>query len=771
MRKFIKKTAFVLVFFLLGVVGFFILHFLISKPSYKGKAAVEGLSAEVEIFTDSWGVPHIYAQNEKDLFFACGYVHAKERMWQMDLFRRTGYGRLSELFGRAVLKRDMFMRIMGLKQAAEKDFAKLSPQMKDFLLAYSRGINVWLESRTWNWPPEFVLLRSRPEPWTPMDSLVIKGNMALLLCADFPSEIVRANLVERLGEEKALSILEEGVEVPDVGLERASLSGFMDMVFPQESNNWVLAGTRTSTGRPLLANDPHLEIQVPPIWYEMHLNCPAFNVIGVTIPGVPLVIIGHNEHIAWGITNSAADVQDLYIERFNESGDMFLTNEGWEPLRKKEEVFRIKGENVPETMEVFWTSRGPVISPLVVNGPNPISLRWTAHEGGRALESFYLLNKARDWQDFTEALSLFGCPSQNIVYADRSGNIGYYLNGKIPLRDRKAGLFPYPGWLESGDWRGYIPEEEKPFVYNPDDGLIVTANQRIITEDYPHYISVDWDAPFRANRIKELLVQGSGHTVESLRTIQNDVYSKKGELILPLFQQISGAKDDVKKALNIIRNWNLETDSGAAPALYEAFMNFFPAEIFQDELAEDFRSFDLLFRRKEAGVLNILSDSSSPWFDNRNTEEIEDRKAIVKKTLSKAYRWLRKRFGSPGSWDWGEMNAVRFRHTLGRMILFRFFNLGSQPQGGDAFTVGVNYRTKKKSSWSASYRQIIDLSDWEKSASVITSGQSGHFMSRFYDNQLHLWLEGRYHPMVFSLENVKAQALAVLVLKPVEKKS
>lgn len=765
MKPFFKKSALAILLVIVGFLLFFPGYFFFSKPKYKGEISLQGLTGEVRVITDTWGVPHIYAENESDLFFACGYIHAAERMWQMDLTRRTGFGRLSELFGKALLERDKHVRVMGLREAALKDYAKISPAVKDILAAYSQGVNAWQDSRKWKWPPEFSILRYRPEPWRPMDSLIVKQVMAMLLSTDFPSEVVRSNLVYRVGDKRALQVLEEGIAAPSFEVRKASLSRLMNIVYPQQSNNWVLSGDRTESGKPLLANDPHLEISLPPIWFEMHLNCPSINVIGVSIPGLPWVIIGHNDAIAWGVTNSAVDSQDLYIEKFNETRDMYWEEEEWKPLIKTEELIRVRGRAEPERLEVLWTSRGPVISPHIIASENPVSLKWTIHEGGRAVEAGYLLNKAKNWDDFKAALSLFDTPSQNFGYADRSNNIGYYLGGKIPLRTQETALFPFPSWREGGDWQGYLEEEQKPNLYNPEEGMIITANQNILPADFPFYVSVDWDAPFRADRIRELLLQTEKHSLVSFQSLQGDIYSKKGERFVPLIQQMEGADGKLKQALDVLRNWDLRMDAGNAPALYAAFMNFLPEEIFQDELGEDFRSFDFLFRRKMAGALRILSDPDSSWFDNKKTPEIEKRQDVIASALIKAYSHLNWLHGSPDHWDWSKINVVRYQHPLGRFFLFRFFNLGKHPANGDAFTVKVNYVTPQKSNWSASYRQIIDLSDWDNSLCVISSGQSGHFMSRFYDNQVKLWLGGEYHPMVFSRERVVQNAEGILVLK------
>ncbi|GAH45471.1 unnamed protein product, partial [marine sediment metagenome] len=352
-------------------------------------------------------------------------------------------------------------------------------------------------------------------------------------------------------------ILEEGIAAPYLEIEDVPLSEWPTPLPFQGSNNWVLTGSRTESGKPLLANDPHLEISLPPIWHEIHVVCPSLNAVGVSLPGVPLVIIGHNESIAWGITNSGVDVQDLYVEKLNSSKDMYWNYDGWKPLFIKEERIEIRGEKEPERIEVSWTERGPVVSPILSENEKHLSLSWTIYDGGRTMESFYLLNKAQNWQEFVDALKLFDAPPQNFVYADKEGNIGYYLSGKIPIRAEKAALFPYPGWKEDGRWQGFLKEEEKPNFYNPENGLIVTANNKIIPDNFPHYMGFEWEAPFREERIKELLLQLEKHSVETMKVIQNDIFSKKGELFLPYIEEIKIANGESKKALDILKNWDL----------------------------------------------------------------------------------------------------------------------------------------------------------------------------------------------------------------------
>jgi len=767
MKKILLLFSLSLFCLILGVLLFFLVYFYKSVPSIVGEVTVEGLSAEVKIARDPWGIPHIFAQNEEDLFFAWGYVHAQDRLWQMDFHRRVGFGRLSEIFGKEVLAKDKIIRNFGLKKAVLEDDKQLSAELRGLLHAYTRGVNSWLDSRKFNWPPEFLLLRYRPEPWRPLDSLIIKEVMALFMCLEYQHEVFRAKLIESFGVQKALQVLEEEVQPPSHDIGQLSLSEALSLPGAAGSNDWVLAGSRTESKKPLLANDPHLGISLPPIFYEIHLSCPTMNVIGISIPGIPVVIIGHNDTIAWGLTYSTVDAQDLYIEKLNPSMNMYLDSGEWKSLLKEEQKIRIKGQNTLESIEVLWTKRGPIVSPQIIKSQNPISLRWTIYEGGRTFESFYHLNKAKDWDEFRTAVRLFDAPSHNIIYADKYGNIGYYLCGRIPLRTAKAALFPYPGWIEDGQWQGFLDEDKKPSLYNPTEGYIVTANNKIIPDEYPVYVSFDWDAPFRVERIKELILGDETHNIASQKRIQNDILTKKAELVFPLFEGIEEESGNIANSISLFRSWDRKMDSSKEAALFGVFMNFLHEEVFLDELGEDFKRFDLLFRRKQAGLLRILSDRRSPWFDNIKTSPMETRKDIIKASLEKAYHWLEKAHGSPENWDWTKVYSITFRHTLGRSPLLRFFNQGPYAFDGRYFTVKASYSPDYyKVTYGVSYRQIIDLSDLGNSVSVITSGESGHFLSRFYDDQIPLWLEGRYHPMLFSPEEIEARAEGMTYLKP-----
>ncbi|MCJ7582991.1 MAG: penicillin acylase family protein, partial [Candidatus Aminicenantes bacterium] len=663
---------------------------------------------------------------------------------------------------------DKILRNFGLKEAILKDYLLLTTEMKDLLRVYCSGVNAWMRAQKYRWPPEYILLRCRPEPWTPMDSLAIKQVMALMLCVDHASEAVRGNLVQRVGIEKTLEILEEDIVSLPPELKNLSQIEINRSPEFQGSNNWVISGGKTESKSPLLANDPHLEINVPPIWFEIHMKSPTIDVTGVSLPGVPFVMIGHNDSIAWGITNSAADVQDLYIEKLNDSKDMYLDTDGWKPLLRREELIKIKGKKKPERFEVLWTSRGPIVTPLIIKSEMTLSMKWVIYEGGQTAEAFYGINTAQSWKDFLDAVKLMDAPSQNFIYGDKEGNIGYCLSGKIPLRSKESALFPYPAWEEEGKWQGFLAEEDKPIIFNPQEQTIVTANQNIAPKDYPFYISVDWAAPFRADRVKELLEQRELHTVESFMKIQNDIFNKKAELFLSFLQDFESEEGSSKKGFTLLDNWDLQMGGGEEPALFNVFVEVLSREVFSDELGKDYDAFNQRNRGKQAGLLRLLSSPESSWWDDKNTPETETWENIINRSMKIAYDMMTGMEETQENWDWEDMHSLKFQHILGQVPLFKFFNLGTFPVSGDRFTVKSSFSNNYETTHGASYRQIVDLSDWTNSVCVLTSGQSGHFLSRHYDDQISLWLEGLYHPMLYRSEDIESSSKGIWILRPNE---
>jgi len=514
-------------------------------PQASGRIALDGLRGTVEVMRDQWGIPHIYAQNDLDLFFAQGFVHAQDRLWQMEFNRRAASGRLSEIFGPVTLDTDRFLRTVGLRRAAEVEAAQLDDETKRVLQAYVDGVNAYIASRRGRLPLEFALLRYVPEPWSPVDAVAFGKLMAWTLSGNWDSEILRAHLLSRFGEAGVARLMpaypdEMPVIVPagaDYRPFRSAAALRLAAHAPARngtgSNNWVIAGSRTTTGAPILANDPHLEAAMPSIWYEMDLSSERFHVAGATFAGAPGVIIGHNERIAWGVTNAGPDVQDLYLERFDPDDPARYEFQGqWERATVVEESIIVKGRRDPVILPVRITRHGPILNGVVDGLDAFVALRWTALMPGTILGSVLRLDQARNWEEFREALRLWTVPAQNFVYADTDGNIGYQLPGRIPVRAKGNGLLPVPGWTGEYEWVGEIPFDELPSSFNPERGYIITANNRIIPDDYTHFIAAEWDPGFRAQRIETMLTAQPKVSPEVVADMQLDTSSLPAQAIL-----------------------------------------------------------------------------------------------------------------------------------------------------------------------------------------------------------------------------------------------
>ncbi|HEY6101797.1 MAG TPA: penicillin acylase family protein, partial [bacterium] len=554
-------------------------------PQTSGRIALEGLHGTVEVMRDRWGIPHIYAQDDLDLFFAQGFVHAQDRLWQMEFNRRAASGRLSEIFGPVTLDTDRFLRTVGLRRAAEAEAAQLGDEMTRVLQAYADGVNAYITSRRGRLPLEFALLRYVPEPWSPVDSVAFGKLMAWTLSGNWDSEILRAHLVSRFGEagmERLMPAYPAGMPVivpagADYRPFRSAVALRLVAHAPARdgtgSNNWVIAGSRTTTGTPILANDPHLQAAMPSIWYEMDLSSERFHAAGATFAGAPGVIIGHNAHIAWGVTNAGPDVQDLYLERFDPDDPTRYEFKGqWEQATVVEESISVKGRREPVLLPVRITRHGPILNGVVDGLDAFVALRWTALEPGTILGSVLRLDEARNWSEFREALKLWTVPAQNFVYADGDGNIGYQLPGRIPVRAKGDGLLPVPGWTGEYEWVGEIPFDELPSSFNPERGYIVTANNRIIPDGYQHFIAAEWDPGFRAQRIEAMLTAQPKVSPEVVADMQLDTTSLPAQAIIRSLQGVQVTEEPDASLLAELRAWDgvLAPESQAA-AIYEAF--------------------------------------------------------------------------------------------------------------------------------------------------------------------------------------------------------
>lgn len=784
----------------LALAGAFLYVRSSAKTETAGALEVAGLQSAVTVHRDENGVPHIYADNAYDLFFAQGYVQAQDRLFQMDFQRRVGLGRLSEVLGEATLETDQFLRTLGTNRAALMDLEVIDAETLAHLQAYADGVNAFIAANPDKLPIEFRILGYTPEPWQPLHSVVWGKMMAWSLGGNWENELMSAQLVEALGAEKTAELMalypEDGpFIIPSEVKSFAGLGQFdMDQVWALKrllktddpgvgSNNWVVGGSRTTTGMPLLANDPHLGMQIPSVWYANGLHGGGFDVVGVVFPGVPGVVIGHNNRIAWGVTNVGPDVQDLFIEKINPDNPNQYEFQGqWVDMQVVEERIAVKDRAEPVIQTVRITRHGPIMNEVsgdIGEDAPPLAMQWTALQGTPLSQSILRYDRAQNWDEFRAALRDFAAPSQNFVYADVEGNIGYQAPGWIPMRAAGDGTVPVPGWTGEYEWTGYIPFDELPFVYNPSVGYIATANNQVVPDSYPHLITTDWAAPYRAQRIVELIEATPQLSPEDFSAIQGDVHPMPTDIFVPLLAQVdlSGGTSAVQEALAAVLAWDRRMDADAAePLIYEMYQKLLIQETLGDEigaaggeeLAEAYLSG---FRNNSTqAVQRLVEEPANPWWDDVRTEAVETQPEIVARAFTLAVEQLQARFGDdPARWRWGDPHATNFDHLVFASVspLDGIFNR-SIPARGSGFTVnaaGADYDDFTMNS-GASFRQIVDLSDLGATQFINTTGQSGDVFSPHYDDMVAPWQKVQTIPLLFDRADVEKAAVDTLVLEP-----
>jgi penicillin amidase len=808
-----------------------------SFPQIDGEIQLDGLEDTVDIYRDEMGIPHIYASNQHDLFFAQGYIHAQDRFWQMDFWRHIGSGTIAEMFP-SEIETDKFLRTLGWRQIAEMEYEQLHPTSKVILEAYVDGVNAYLADHdTTALSLEYAILGLlspdyKIEPWTPINSLTWGKAMAWDLRGNMGDEIERAVLSKTLTPEQVAELFPpypedrpvivnsigdgttanapiqaSAFDIPDKTLatlqNNASLLDFAlgPMGDGIGSNSWALSGELTSTGMPLLANDPHLGIQMPSIWYQAHLECRQvndacpFNVAGFTFAGVPGVVIGHNERIAWGFTNVGPDVMDLYIERVNpDNPNQYEVNGQWADFETRTEMINVAGGD-PVELVVRSTRHGPVISddygPLKNTGePDDeefvpfkdragvdlpeqyvIALKWTALTPSTPFQAIWRFNRAQTWEDFRRGAEEFHVPAQNLIYADVYGNIGYQMPGDIPIRENGDGTFPVPGWTDEYEWTGFIPFEELPYTFNPAEGYIVTANNQVSPRDYPYMITKDWAYGFRAQRIVDMIQNAPGKIdIAYIQSMQGDTFDAIASLYAPILLETDGLSED---HVNLLKNWDYQdrADSSTA-ALFNAFWRAFIKNTFNDDMPEE-RYYPDGGSRLNETMRHIKADSA--WWDDKSTPDVvETREDIIKKSFEQGIAELEDIFGKDMSkWNWGEMHAATFRNgTLGESgigPIEALFNRGPFPTGGGEAIVnatGWSIKDGYETNWLPSMRMIVDLGDLNNSITVHTTGQSGHAYNEHYDDMASMWANIEYYSMLWSEQAIMENAEGHLVLTP-----
>jgi penicillin G amidase len=795
-----------------------------SLPQMDGRIVVSGISAPVEIVRDADSVTHVFGATKLDTYFGLGYAHAQDRLWQMEFQRRVGMGRLSEVFGPATLNTDRFLRTLGAGRAARSAWEALSDETKTALNAYVAGVNAFISTHHGSQLPlEFTLLRYEPGPWTGPDVLAWVKMMAWDLSKNYSFELLRHDLITLLGRNRAAALFppyrEKGLTIlsrEDLGTQpeklaateekpsAASVSSAVESLWSSAfassfnlpflgsalgSNNWVVDGTMTASGKPLLANDPHLDGQIPSLWYLAHLSAGDFDVIGATLPGAPAVVLGRNKFIAWGATNVMADVQDLYRERFDKTGTFAEFRGQAEPVKIVQEVIGVKGRPAV-TLNVRITRHGPIISDAI-NANNlsstpqgekpvfvePLAFRWTALDpDDSSVTSFLRLNEARNWNEFTAALRDFVVPAQNFVYADVDGHIGYYAPAHYPIRAQGDGAEIADGWTGNAEWTGWVPFDQMPHAYDPPEHYIVTANNKPTPPGYSPAISGEFIDAYRAQRIIDRLRQTKALTPDDFASIQADTYSLHAKELLPiLFARVHPTDARDAQAVQILKQWNFDArGDSAAAAIFQSWYYELPIAVLGDELGTrlttDYLGLDRNSIRSRF-LIDSLKTKDNAWCDDVRTPKKESCDDAVSLALHEAVERLARPLGDDmRTWRWDSVHRAIFAHSVFNTlpVLGRWLRR-EVGHGGDwsSVDVGSVFAARPFEQHSLpGYRDIIDLSPANDSRFLDAVGQSGHRLSPHYDDALALWAYHKYRKMRMNRTDIDNRALGHLRLTP-----
>ncbi len=798
-----------------------------SWPQTSGTLDVPGLNHDVRVLRDARGVPQIYASTDHDLMFAQGFVHAQDRFWEMDFRRHITAGRLSELFGKDQLQTDEFLRTLGWRRVAEREIALLKPETVALLRAYAQGVNAWLaehqdgKSRSLEYAILGLQLKNYvPEPWTEVDSVSWLKAMAWDLRGNLDDELDRTMAAAAVGVKRAeelyppypysrnAPIVTQGgvvnltsfdAKAPalpntagtmrDIAALIRKLPAYFGTKTPGiGSNSWVVSGKYTTTGKPLLANDPHLTAQMPSVWTQVGLHCLqitsncTFDVAGWSFSGFPGIIIGHNARVGWGFTNLGPDVSDLVIEKTR--GDTYQVDGASLPIHSIVQTIHVAGGK-----DVRWLARSTMHGPLISDASKDyakaaagqgtaVALRWTALTPGRTADAVFMLNRAANWRQFRAAARTFEVPAQNLVYADVNGNIGYQAPGRIPIRSGYDGRWPVPGWDSKYKWVGYIPFKALPSVLNPREGFIVTANQAVISDrTYPYFLTTDWSYGSRSQRIRDVLARtiasGTKVSITLMQQLQMDAQDDLARVLVP-----AAAEDVSNTATRLLTEWGsqgfqMNADSRGA-ALFASFWRHLALDVFRDELPKAViidgqdRWFEVM--------RHLLADPTNKWWDDVRTRNvIETRKDMITRALAEAMTELGiDPSTGDGGRSWGELHTLTLTNqSLGKSgiaVIERLFNRGPiSVSGSSSVVVATSWQLDLgyDVTWLPSMRQVLDLSNWDNSTWVNLTGESGHAYSPHYVDQVDAWAAGRTYPWPFSVQAVRASAQDTLTLKGV----
>ncbi|MCX6174118.1 MAG: penicillin acylase family protein [Ignavibacteriales bacterium] len=788
-----------------------------SLPQYNGEINITGLNNQVEVLRDNFAIPLIKAESDEDAAFALGFVHAQERLFQMDVARRAGEGRLSEVFGAKTISIDQMFRTVGIYKNVKANYEKLNPLSKKILVAYSKGVNAFIKTAKGNYPIEFDLLGYDPYPWKPEHSLVIAKLMGWELNISWWSDITFTQLVQKFGVEKAKELLpdfpENSPTIIPSGLEGvAAISSDFIKVDQQfrnftgfvgthiGSNNWIVNGKMSASGEPIIANDPHLAYTAPGRWYFAIIRSHDWNAEGFTIPGLPAIVIGKNKNIAWALTNVMADDADFYVEKIDSSGKNYFFNKSWRQLSIEKDTIHVK-DTANVVYEIKRTHRGPIITdihPFKHMYPNTgiktaqLSMRWTGLEPSDEMFAAISINKAKNWDDFKNAVRYFTVPGQNFVYGDDKGNIGYICAARLPIRNTNSPTLINDGTTDVNDWKGFVPYEEMPKLFNPPQNFIASANNKTLL-NFKYHISNIWEPSSRIERITELLNSKPIHSKEDYKKYQLDFtspYAKKlTKYITAAFDSVKVTDKNLKLTLELFHNWNYEMNPGSqVPTIYSRFFQYLIKNIFEDEMGVNLLKEYIFVANVPYRIIpKLLEENNSSFFDDVRTPQKETRDDIIRKSLVDALTDLEKNYGTDvANWQWGDIHKVTFKHMFHDKsgLLDKIINIGPFSIGGDGTTIfnteysfpelfesnrdlTMLHRSEQyENILGPSMRYIFDFADPDHLEFILPTGESGHFMSDHYKDMSEMWLKGKYITVPLKEDEFKKSTINVLKLIP-----
>ncbi len=792
--------SFIILLIISGIIFYNILNS--SLPKYEGEISSTEISDNIWIYRDSMAIPYIIAKTEEDAAFALGYAHAQDRLFVMDIMRRAGEGRLSEVMGERSVPFDKMFRTIGLKKIVEQNIKRMNPNLLNLLKAYAKGVNLYILNSKGKYPAEFDVLGYDPEEWKPEHSLIVGRMMAWEMNISWWIDFTFSVLVQKFGEQKVLEILPDYPEnkkflipaeiknYPDIGQSIIEVDKqfreFMGMSGTHlGSNNWVVNGKKSSSDFPIIANDTHLHFSAPSRWYVAIIRGGDWNVEGFTIPGAPVVVVGKNQNISWGITNIMLDDADFYVEKVDSTQKKYLFKNEWKNLRIEKDTIKVKNKK-DVTIEIKFTHRGPIISdvhPFSILYPQnknsaTISMRWLGADFSDELFAFFSIDKARNWNEFKSAFRYYGLPGQNFVYADKSGNIGYMFGGKLPIRNSVNPTFIYDGTTDMYDWQGFVQFEELPFIFNPSSNFLATANNKVV-KDFKYHISNIWEPSSRSERIHTLLTSKEKHSIEDYKNYQMDITSPYAErvvkYILESFEGIKVVDVNLNSSLQMFKQWNYEmSEFNQVPTIYAMFLKHFLQNTLLDEMGKElFDEYVFVANVPYRVVLKMLADSTNSWFDNVSTPKIETKNEIIRKSLSDALSDLENNFGKEiKNWQWGSLHKATFKHSFSgaSSLIDKFINIGPFALGGDgttlfnteySFSEGIKSfplfnHEQFDNVLGPTMRYIFDFAKPNEFQMVLTTGQSGNFMSEHYRDMSDMWLCGNYITVKTDEQSIKS---------------